>query len=136
MSLGSERARVEAAVSRLPKWLLIIAIAGAIGSVRYYNLRITGAFLLGAAAAWINLRLIERAVDRIGRLAGSGDASAVKPKRRAVWILVRFIGAALCAFVILRYSGISIIAVFCGFLVCPAAVIVEIVFELVTYEHS
>jgi hypothetical protein len=136
MSLGSERARVEAAVSRLPKWLLMLAAAGAIGAVRYYDVRIAGAFLLGAAAAWINLRLIEQAVDRIGRLAGSGDASAVKPRRRAVWMLVQFLGAALGAFVILRYSGISIIAVFCGFLVCPAAVIVEIVYELVKYEHS
>jgi len=136
MSLGSERGRVEAAVSRLPKWLLMLAVAGAIGAVRYYNVRIAGAFLLGAAAAWINLRLIEQAVDRIGRLASSGDASAVKPKRRAVWMLVQFIAVALGAFVILRYSGISIIAVFCGFLVCPAAVIVEIVYELVKYEHS
>lgn len=136
MSLGAERARVEAAVSRLPKWLLILTAAGALGAVRYYNVRIAVAFLLGSAAAWINLRLIESAVDRIGRLASSGDASAVKPKRRAVWMLLQFIGVALCAFVILKYSGVSILAVFCGFLVCPAAVIVEIVYELIKYEQS
>ena len=42
----------------------------------------------------------------------------------------------LGAFVILRISGFSVLAVLCGFLVCPAAVILEIVYELLKYEHS
>ena len=136
MSLGAEQVRVEAAVSRLPKWLIGLGILGTLGALRYYGVRTAVAFLLGSAAAWINLKLIEQAVNRIGRLASSGDASRAKPQRRAVWMLVQFIGVAISAFVILKYSGISIIAVFCGFLVCPAAVIVEIVYELVKYEHS
>ena len=39
-------------------------------------------------------------------------------------------------FVIIKYSGFSMAAAFFGFLVCPAAVVLEIVYELVTYEHS
>ncbi|MDE3197061.1 MAG: hypothetical protein KGN84_11990 [Acidobacteriota bacterium] len=136
MSLGAERLRLDAAVSRLPRWLAALGVLGTLGALRYYGLATACAFLLGAAAAWVNLKLIEQAVDRIGSLARSGGAARVKPTRRAVWMLVRFVAVAVTAFVILGYSGISIIAAFCGFLVCPAAVIVEIVYELVKYEHS
>jgi len=43
---------------------------------------------------------------------------------------------AAIAFVILRFTGFNLMAALLGFLVCPAAALVEIVYELFTYGHS
>jgi hypothetical protein len=89
-------------------------------------------FLLGAAAAWLNLRLIERAVNRIVRLA------AAQPERvrvkSGVRVFAEFAAFAALAFVILRFTGFSLKAALLGFFVCPAAAIAEILYELFTYD--
>ena len=85
---------------------------------------------------WINLRLIERLVNRISRQALSSEPGNVHPQRAGFGLLMRFIALISVAFVIIRYSGFSLGAVLCGFLVCPAAAILEIVFELLKYDHT
>ena len=51
-------------------------------------------------------------------------------------MFIRFAFFVLGAFVILRFSGFNIVVALCGFLVCPAAVMLEILYELLTYGHS
>jgi hypothetical protein len=119
----------EAAIARLPRWILALATLGTLGLASFFNLSLAGGFLFGAIAAYINFRLIERAVNRLA-------AAANPSRRRGIGLLIQFTGLVLAAFVIIRFSGFSMAAAFFGFLVCPAAVILEIVYELVTYEHS
>ena len=119
----------EAAIARLPRWILGMAALGTIGLASFCKLAVAGGFLFGSILAYVNFRLVERAVNRIAALAQTGGG-------RRSWLFVQFIGFVLAAFVIIKYSGFSMVAAFFGFLVCPAAVILEIVYELVTYEHS
>lgn len=120
-------------IARVPKLIAVLGligtgVAGRIGGVGYAL-----AFLVGAGAAWFNFRLIERAVDRLGRLAG---AAAKAPRVSGAMMFIQFAVFAIGAFVILRLSGFNVAVALCGFLVCPAAVLIEIFYELLTYEHS
>ena len=104
-------------------------VAGQLGGLIY-----AGSFFIGAGAALGNFWLIERFVNRLGQaaLAGGGRGRS----HRSFGMFIRFLFIALGAFVILRFTGINIVVALCGFLVCPAAVMIEIVYELITYGHS
>jgi hypothetical protein len=119
----------EAALARLPRWLLALAILGTAVAGSFKGLSAAGGFLVGAIAAWFNLRLIERSVDRFLRLAAANPA-----RRPRAGVFLKFAGLLLAAFVIIRYSGFSMGAALTGFMVCPAAVVLEIVYELMNYD--
>jgi len=95
-----------------------------------------GSFFAGSIAAWINFWLLEKAVNRLGELAGAvpgkEPAAGAKPPSAGsgVRIFIRFAFFVLGAFVILRVSGLNVVVALCGLLVCPAAVLVEIFYEL------
>ena len=78
----------------------------------------------------MNFRIIERAANRIARLAKEGS-DRNGPAGPALTLLIQFGIFVLGAFVILGFSGFNMAAAFCGFLVCPAAAILEIVYELI-----
>jgi hypothetical protein len=126
----------EAAIARLPHWMLGLAAVGTLAVTVVWGLGFGGGFLLGSLGAWVNLRLLIRAVDRIGRLTVNGNAKDVRPGQRAVAVFIQLMALVLGAFVILRFSGFNKVAALCGFFVCPAAVILEILYELLKYDHS
>lgn len=121
----------EAAIARLPRWILLLAALGTGAAGAFLGIAAAGGFLLGAIGAYFNFRLVERAVNRLAREVAMGSR-----KRRGRWVLIQFAGLVLGAFVIIKYSGFNLVAAFAGFLVCPAAVVLEIVYELVNYDHS
>ena len=124
----------DVAIARVPRWIVILGLVGTGVAGRMGGLPWAISFILGAIAAWINYRLIVRVVDKLGELAQAGG-----PKRTARTTFAMFIQFAflvLGAFVILRVSGLNIVVALCGLLVCPAAVMVEIFYELLTYGHS
>ena len=122
------------ALSRLPNWMLLLAVIGTAMAASNAGLPAAAGFILGAIAAWLNLKLIERAVNRIVRLAAA-EPGKVRA-RSGVGIFIQFAVFATLAFVILRFTGFNLMAALLGFLVCPGAVIVEIVYGLFTYGHS
>lgn len=124
----------ERALARLPRWMLALSVIGTGFAMRYAGFSGVAAFLLGAIAAWLNLRLIERGVNRIIGLiaAGPGKVNAGSGVR----LFVQFAVFATLAFVIIKFTGFNLMAALLGFLVCPAAALVEIVYELFTYGHS
>ncbi len=122
------------AIARFPAWILALAVLGAAAAGIWCGIACAGGFLVGAIAAYLNFRIIERAANRIARLAKEGSAGT--GRRTGVALLIQFGIFVLAAFVILRFSGFNMAAAFCGFLVCPAAAILEIVYELFKYGHS
>lgn len=124
----------ERALARIPNWMVVLGVAGTGIAGRYAGLPGAAGFLIGAVAAWLNLRLIERGVNRIVRLA-SEQPGRVRTGS-GVRMYLQFAVFATLAFVILRFTGFNLKAALCGFLVCPVAVVIEIVYELITYGHS
>jgi hypothetical protein len=122
------------AIARLPSWILSLAAVGTAVAGMWCGIRCAGGFLLGAVAAYFNFRMIERAANRIARLAKEGSAGT--GGRTGAALLIQFGMFVLAAFVILRFSGFNMAAAFWGFLVCPAAAILEIIYELFKYGHS
>jgi hypothetical protein len=124
----------DSAISRLPAWILALAVVGAAAAGVWCGIACAGGFLVGALAAYLNFRIIERAANRIARLAKEGSTGT--GGRTGLTLLIQFGIFVLGAFVILRFSSFNMAAAFCGFLVCPAAAILEIVYELFKYGHS
>jgi hypothetical protein len=127
-------ADVNRAVERIPRWIAALGLLGTAVAAVMGGISWAAAFLAGAAAAYVNFLLIERAVNRLGRLALAESAKA--PKTTGFRMFIRFAFFVLGAFVILRFSGFNIVVALCGFLVCPAAVMLEILYELLIYGHS
>ena len=121
------------ALARVPRWIVALGLIGTAAAGRMGGLRYAAAFLVGAAAAYVNFQLIERAVNKLGRLAMN---ESKPPRASGVRMFIRFAFFILGAFVILRLSGFNFVVALCGFLVCPAAVLAEIFYELLTYGHS
>ena len=124
----------ERALARLPNWMLLLGVVGTGIAARYYGVSGAAGFLIGVTAAWLNLRLIERGVNRIVSLVAAepgkvGAGSGIR-------IFAQFAVFGVLAFVILRFTGFNLMAALCGFLVCPAAAVIEIVYELISYGHS
>jgi hypothetical protein len=124
----------ERALARLPNWMVVLGVIGTGLAARYAGLSGAAGFLIGATAAWLNLRLIERGVNRIVRLVAAEPGTVSTGS--GVRIFIQFAVFATLAFVILRFTGFNLMAALLGFLVCPAAAVMEIVYELFTYGHS
>jgi hypothetical protein len=121
-------------IARIPPLIGVLGLIGSGVAWRMGGIAWASAFLMGAAAAYFNFRLLERFVNRLGKLVAAEPA---KPRKAAGAVLfLQFALFVLGAFVILRLSGFNVAAALCGFLVCPAAVMLEILYELFTYGHS
>ena len=126
-------AEFDQGVARVPRWILLLAVLGTVGGLLVYGGSAAGGYLTGTLAAWVNFRLIERAVNRITDPAQANAAKA--GNSTGLWIFIQFSGLILLALVILIVSGFSKPAAFLGLLAAPAAVILEVVFELVTLNR-
>jgi len=80
-------------------------------------------WLLGTAVSALNFRWLKQLADSLG------SSTAAKP-RKAVFLGLRYVFLGGGAYVILKYSAISLPAALSGLFVSVAAVILEIFFEL------
>ena len=112
------------ALDRIRKAMFAIAAGGAILAYAWNGWTWVTGFLLGAVASFINFRWMKQMVDKLG---------SVRPVRTRVAILagLRYLLLGGGAYVILKYSFVSQRAALAGLFVSVAAVIVEILFELV-----
>ena len=127
------QADFEPGLARVPRWMLLLTVAGLLAAPRFGGIRTAAGFAAGAGAAYLNYRLIERGVDRLGELAIKG---AARGAGTGVRLLIQFALLVVGVAVILMTSGINVAAALCGFFVCPAAVILEMIYELLKYDHS
>lgn len=123
------------AIDRLPSVIGVLGVIGAVVAWRFGGFGDAVAFLIGAAAAYFNFRLIERFVNRL--LGAISESTAKRPKIASLSLFLQLALFLAGAFVILRFSGFNILVALYGFLVCPAAVILEAIYYVITYYgHS
>lgn len=127
-------ADLDQAVARVPLVIAVLGLAGSVVAWHFGGLPYAVSFLAGAVAAWLNFRLIERFVKRL--LRGLAATPGKPPKAPGFRLFFQLALLALGAFVILRFSGFNIVLALYGFLVCPAAVMLEAIFYLLIYGHS
>ena len=125
--MDRDQAFLERALVRIHRLIALLSIAGFVASSVYGGWKWAVGFGLGAAASWINFRWLRQMVDSLGQ------ATAGKPPRArvAVFLGLRYLLLAAAGYVILNYSKLSVAAGLIGLFVPAAAVILEILFELV-----
>jgi hypothetical protein len=113
---------------RIGKAMFAISTGGVIAAWAWRGWTWGLGFALGAAASWLNYRALEQVVDALGRK---------RPTRKRIAVLagVRYLLLGGGAYVILHYSSVSVGAALTGLFVAVAAVIVEMLIQLV-YARS
>jgi hypothetical protein len=114
----------ERALERIRRTILWLAAMGTLALWAWRGWTWGVGFAIGAATSWASFRWIRAAADAIGHERPSRTRNAVLAGLR-----YPIIGAG--AYVIFRFSTISVVALLAGLFVSAAAVILEIIFELV-----
>jgi ATP synthase I chain len=121
--MTSDERLFERAPERIARAMAAFAAGGALGAAVWRGWAWGGGFAVGAAASWLNFGWLKQIVDALG--------SARPPRRVVAMAVLRYVLLGGGAYVILRYTPISLPAALAGLFVPVAAVIVEILFELV-----
>ena len=114
------------AVERIWKAMFAVAAAGALAALVWRGWTWSAGFVLGAVISALNFRWLKQVAMMLG-------SQRARP-RAAVGLGLRYLLLAGTAYVILKYSVISLPATLSGLFVAVAAVIFEILFEL-TYAR-
>jgi hypothetical protein len=117
-----ERLWMDRAVARIWKLIWTIGAAGAVALVAWRGWWWGAGWVIGTAVSALNFRWLKQLVLAIGE-------EAAKP-RKAVFLGLRYVLLGGGAYVILRFSAISLPAALSGLFVSVAAVIIEIILEL------
>jgi len=118
----SDERHLEVAVARIWKITFALSIAGILAFLAWRGWTWAAGFLLGAGLSALNFRWLKRLAAALG--------SEVAKPRMAVLLGLRYLLLGGGAYVILKYSRISVAAMFWGLFVSVAAVILEILIEL------
>lgn len=113
----------EQALGRIWKTMFAIGAGGAIGVWAWRGWEWGAGFLLGAVISALNFRWLKKLVDSLG---------TERPGRQHAAVLagLRYLLMGSAAYVIVSYSSISLAAALVGLFVSVAAVILEILIEL------
>ena len=124
----SDEQFVERALARISKAMFAISAGGIIACWAWHGWTWGAGFALGAAASWLNFRWLKHVVDSLG-------SSRPTRQRTAVLAGVRYLLLGGGAYAILHYSPVSLAAALTGLFAAVAAVIVEMLYQLV-YARS
>jgi len=118
---------LERAVGRILRLTLILTVGGAAVYLAVAGWRGGCGFLLGGLVSYLNFHWLKRTVYALG------EAAAGKPPRARLAVLLglRYLLLGLGAYAILKFSEISLTAALVGLFVPTAAVILEILIELI-----
>jgi hypothetical protein len=117
------------AVRRIERAMLALGLAGSLAGTAVGGWRWGAGFLLGALASYLNFRWLKQLVYALSHAA----LSPGKPPRARVAVILgfRYLILAAGAYAIVNYSELSLTAALMGLFVSVAAVMLEILFELV-----
>jgi hypothetical protein len=124
----------ERASERIGRSMVVIAALGTVLVFAARGWTWAAGFLLGSLISGLNFRWLRRLVESLGGRAAVDAHAQGAPgmsHRRTLFLALRYLLLAGAAYVILRYSPISLTAVITGLFVLIAAVFVEVVFEIV-----
>ena len=113
----------ERAAWRIGRIMMVIGALGTCVALAAHGWQWGAGFLLGALISGLNFHWLYRLVAALG----TGDP----PRHRSVVLGFRYLILGIGAYVILRLSKISLMAVLAGVFVLTAALFVEVVFEIV-----
>ena len=120
------------AVGRMYISMAAMSAGGALVLLVWQGWRWGLGFALGAAASWLNFRWLKKLVDSLGQAA-----SGKRPRNRTAILLgLRYLLLAAAGYAILRFSEISLTAALVGLFVSAAAVILEILYQLIAYGST
>ncbi len=112
----------ERVVRRIGWIILALGLAGAIGAAIWKGLSSGFAFFIGAAISYVSFRSWRHVVDALG-------PNPKKPNP-ALYVL-RLVAIVAGAWVIIKFLGLNLAAAALGLLVSGAAVVLEIIYELI-----
>ncbi len=118
---------MDRAIVRIWKLVWAIGAGGAIALLVWRGWAWGAGWVIGTAVSALNFRWLQQLVAGLG-------GEAAKP-RKAVFLGMRYLLLGGGAYVILKFSAISLLAALSGLFVSVAAVIVEILLEL-TYARN
>ena len=118
---------LDRAVGRIIRLTLVLTLCGSAIYFAIGGWRGGLGFLLGGMISYLNFYWLKRTVYALGQAAGGKPPRA----RVAVFLGLRYLLLGLGAYVILKFSEISLTAVLVGLFVSTAAVILEILIELI-----
>ena len=126
-----EQSLFDSAVRRIARTCAALAGAGCAACLAWRGWKWGLAYLLGAAASYQNFRWLKRLVN------GLGPAPQVRLNKKFAAIMgLRYLLLAAGAYVIVNFTSLSLAAGLAGLFVPVAAVIGEIVFELITGSYA
>jgi hypothetical protein len=123
---GSEAGSYEQFIRRVQWIILALGLAGAVGVSLSRGVRSGTAFLIGAAISFTSFWGWQKVVD------GLGPNPRRNPRKTGRFFFVlRLIALVALAWVIIKFLGLNVATAALGLLVSGAAVVLEIVYELI-----
>ena len=127
--LAKSEAFYAGAVTRIPRFMIVLAILLTAGALLRFGWRIALGFACGCAIAYLNFHWLERVVNALAdRVTSTG-----KPQsgRGVVGrFLLRYLLMALAAYAIFSVSPASLYGLFAGLFLPVAGIACETVYEL------
>jgi hypothetical protein len=115
------------ALARMSRLAAAVGVAGTLGALLWRGPRTAAGFLVGALISMVNLRWWTSLASAIGNTPGS------PPLRGSAALLgIRYLLVGAAIYVIVKVLEITLAAVLAGLFVSVAAVIIEILFELIS----
>jgi hypothetical protein len=124
---------LDSAVARMARTMAVMSTAGILVLFFWQGWQWGIGFALGAAASWLNFRWLKKLVDSLGQTV----MGKKRPKNRTAVVLgLRYVLLGAAGYVILRFSEISLTAALVGLFVSAAAVVIEILYQLIAYGST
>ncbi len=117
-------------IRRLHWFLALLGCAGTMGFGVYSGWPGAVGFAIGALASWWNFHRLRAFVELLGIPASNGLLGAI------AWTLFRFILLVAGAFVILKFTKISLPAACFGLFLSVGAVVLEAIVELNLWKNT
>jgi hypothetical protein len=107
--------------------MIVLTVVGALSAFQVGGWRVALGFLIGAVFSALNFRFFIRIVNVVGEPTGKSRPRGAS----AVFLGARYLLFGLIGYAILRFFEVSIPAALAGCFVCVAAVVLEILYELI-----
>jgi ATP synthase I chain len=126
---GKSEAFYASAVTRIPRFMIVLAILFTAGALIRFGWRIALGFACGCAIAYLNFHWLERVVnalaDRVTRTGQRESGRGVVGR-----FLLRYLLMAIAAYAIFSVSPASLYGLFAGLFLPVAGIACEAVYEI------